>query len=413
MSTQSWKKTAAMFLTGQSLSMFGSMLVQYAMMWHITLTFQSGIYMTIFIICGFLPTFFISPFAGVWADRFSKKTIIMLADGMIALSTLILAIIFMSGYEEVWLLFVMALIRGLGQGIHTPAIGAILPEFIPEDKLMRVNGIYGSIHAIIIFAAPIASAGLLSVTTLSNIFFIDVITAILAILTVLFFVHIPKKEKLSAKEEKISYLADFKLGLKYIQNHAFLKPLFIFLGLFLILMAPSSFLTPLQVARSFGEDVWRLTALEIVFSIGMMLGGILLSTWGGFKNRIKTMLLATFWLCICTALLGLIPNFYLYLAVMGLIGIGIPLINTPFSVLLQEKVDSEYIGRVFGIFPMVSTSAMPIGMLIFGPLSDTMSIENIMVITGVISLLVAFVFAQNKKLKQAGEQTRKKEAEAI
>lgn len=74
--SSSWKRTTAFFLTGQSISMIGSMIVQYAMMWHITLTLQSGIAMTIFIICGFLPSFFISPFAGVWADRFDRKSLL-------------------------------------------------------------------------------------------------------------------------------------------------------------------------------------------------------------------------------------------------------------------------------------------------------------------------------------------------
>ena len=92
---KNWKKDLALFLGGQTISLFGSMLVQYAIMWHITLTAKSGSVQTLYIICGILPTFFISPFAGVWADRYDRKKLIMVSDSMIATATLILAFIFL------------------------------------------------------------------------------------------------------------------------------------------------------------------------------------------------------------------------------------------------------------------------------------------------------------------------------
>lgn len=398
----SWKRTTAFFLTGQSISMIGSMIVQYAMMWHITLTLQSGIAMTIFIICGFLPSFFISPFAGVWADRFDRKKLIIAADAMIALATLILAIVFLMGYEEIWLLFLMAAIRAVGSGIHIPAVGAILPQFVPEEHLMRVNGINGTIQALMMFISPIISAGLISVTSLSNIFFIDVVTAILAIVTLLLFVPIAAHER-SKQQEKVSYFEDMKLGIAYVRQHPFLKTLLVFFVLFFVLLAPASFLTPLQTTRSFGDDVWRLTALEIVFSVGMMLGGAAISMWGGFRNRIVTISAAIAWMSICTIALGIVPNFIVYLVFMGLFGVAMPFMNSPMNVIFQEKVDPNYLGRVFGIVGMISTSMMPIGMLIFGPLADVVSIESLLVITGGILVVLCLLFGRNRKLLQAGE----------
>lgn len=398
----SWKRTTAFFLTGQSISMIGSMIVQYAMMWHITLTLQSGIAMTIFIICGFLPSFFISPFAGVWADRFDRKKLIIAADAMIALATLILAVVFLMGYEEIWLLFLMAAIRAVGSGIHIPAVGAILPQFVPEEHLMRVNGINGTIQALMMFISPIISAGLISVTSLSNIFFIDVVTAILAIVTLLLFVPIAAHER-SKQQEKVSYFEDMKLGIAYVRQHPFLKTLLVFFVLFFVLLAPASFLTPLQTTRSFGDDVWRLTALEIVFSVGMMLGGAVISMWGGFRNRIVTISAAIAWMSICTIALGIVPNFIVYLVFMGLFGVAMPFMNSPMNVIFQEKVDPNYLGRVFGIVGMISTSMMPIGMLIFGPLADVVSIESLLVITGGILVVLCLLFGRNRKLLQAGE----------
>lgn len=146
--------------------------------------------MTLYIICGFIPTFLLSPVAGVWADRYNRKMLIMIADGLIAVATLILAILFLMGFDAIWLLFVMAAIRAFGTGIQTPAVGAILPQIVPKDKLTKVNGANGSIQAVIMFVSPMASAALLAVTSIEIIFFIDVITAAIAIVTLLAFVKI-------------------------------------------------------------------------------------------------------------------------------------------------------------------------------------------------------------------------------
>ncbi len=396
-----WKRNIVLFLSSQTISLFGSALVQYSIMWYITLTTQSGIMMTLYIICGFIPTFLLSPFAGVWADRFNRKWLIMIADAMIAVVTLILAIVFLLGYEALWLLFVIAAVRALGAGIQTPAVGAILPQIVPQDQLTRVNGINGTLQALIMFVAPIASAALLTMATIEIIFFIDVITAAIAILTLLFFLKIPLHQK-AASAQTTGYLDDFKKGLDYIGQHAFLKTFFIFFAFFFVLMAPAAFLTPLQVTRTFGDDVWRLTAIEIAFSVGMMVGGGIIASWGGFKNKVYTMTLASIIMGVCTFALGIVPIFWIYLAVMGVFGVAMPIFNTPTTVLLQERVDDNYLGRIFGVFGMISTSMMPLGMLVFGPLADVIEIEWLLMGTGLFMLVLALFFIRNKRLVEAG-----------
>src|SRR5512134_2369803 len=93
-----WKKKTAIFLSSQTLSLFGSMLVQYAIIWYVTLATQSGTVLTISTIAGFLPQIVISLFAGVWADRYPRKRLIIAADVLTATSTLALALFFLSGY---------------------------------------------------------------------------------------------------------------------------------------------------------------------------------------------------------------------------------------------------------------------------------------------------------------------------
>lgn len=399
---EDWLKNIILFLSSQTISLFGSSLVQYAIMWHITLTTESGLMMTLFIICGFIPTFLLSPVAGVWADRYNRKILIVLADGLIAISTLILAILFLMGYDSVWLLFVMAAVRALGTGIQTPAVGAILPQIVPKDKLTKVNGANGSIQAVIMFVSPMVSAALLAMASLEIIFFIDVITAAIAIVTLLAFLKISVHEK-AAEKQTTSYYSDFKQGIKYVNSQAFLKRFFLLFAIFLALMAPAAFLTPLQVTRSFGGDVWELTAIEIAFSIGMMAGGAIIATWGGFKNKVKTMAFAGFIMGACTLALGIVPIFWLYLAFMALFGVAMPIFNTPTTVLLQEKIEENYLGRVFGVMGMISTSMMPLGMLIFGPMADFIDIEWLLVGTGIFILILTVYLGRDKVLLEAGE----------
>ncbi|WP_044478811.1 MFS transporter [Paenibacillus antibioticophila] len=399
---ENWKRNIILFLSSQTISLFGSSLVQYAIMWYITLTTESGLMMTLYIVCGFIPTFLLSPVAGVWADRYNRKRLIIMADGMIAFATFILAIVFLLGYKEIWLLFVMAAIRAVGAGIQSPAVGAILPQIVPSDKLTQVNGINGTLQAVMMFVAPMASAALLTMATLEAIFFIDVITAAIAILTLLLFFKIPVHVK-AAAEQTTSYLADFKQGLTYIQQHPYLKSFFLFFAVFFVLMAPASFLTPLQVTRTFGDDVWRLTAIEIAFSIGMMAGGAIIASWGGFRNKVHTMAFASLIMAVCTFALGIAPFFWLYLAFMGAFGIAVPLFNTPTTVMIQERVDESYLGRIFGIFSMISTSMMPIGMLIFGPIADVIAIEWLLIGTGMLMVVMSLLLSRNKQLLEMGK----------
>ncbi|AND38168.1 MFS transporter [Cytobacillus oceanisediminis] len=399
---ENWLKNIILFLSSQTISLFGSSLVQYAIMWHITLTTESGLMMTLYIICGFIPTFFLSPVAGVWADRYNRKMLIILADGLIAFSTLILAILFFMGYESIWLLFVMAAIRALGTGIQTPAVGAILPQIVPKDKLTKVNGANGSIQAVIMFVSPMVSAALLAMSSLEIIFFIDVITAAIAIVTLMTFVKIAVHEKATAKQTT-SYFSDFKEGLQYVNSNPFLKKFFLFFAVFFVLMAPAAFLTPLQVTRTFGGDVWKLTAIEIAFSVGMMIGGGIIASWGGYPNKIKTMTLASLIMGICTLALGIVPVFWIYLVFMALFGVAMPIFNTPTTVMLQEKIEENYLGRVFGVMGMISTSMMPIGMLIFGPIADIIAVEWLLAGTGAFIILLAFILGRDQVLLEAGK----------
>jgi DHA3 family macrolide efflux protein-like MFS transporter len=399
-----WKKNAALFLTGQALSLFGTMLVQYAIVWHITLKSQSGTMMTLFTVAGFLPMFFISPFAGVWADRFNRKHIINIADGAIAFFSLLVAVFLMFGIDSYGILLFCALIRSFGQGTQTPAVGAFIPQIVPQEQLTKINGIQSSIQSLVALSSPMISGALMTFAPLQILFFIDVATAAIAISIVLFFVKSPEKEKSNPPEQKgTAYFHDLKEGFKYIRKHGYVLRMIVFTALFLFLFTPAMFLTPLQVARNFGSDVWRLSAVEITFSVGMMAGGILIGMWGGFKNRIYTMAFSMASCGILAAGLGITSHFWIYLAIMAITGVVMPLWNTPSMVLLQTSVETAFMGRVLSVFTMVSSVMMPAGMIVFGPVADAVSIDVILVATGIAAALLAVPFMASRTLHEAGK----------
>jgi DHA3 family macrolide efflux protein-like MFS transporter len=405
-----WKKNTALFLGGQALTIFGSSVVQYAILWHITLGTQSGTMMTVFSIALFLPMFFISPSGGVWADRFNKKHIINMADGAVAAASLIVAIFLFSGFDHVGILLACAVVRSLGQGVQLPAAGAFIPQIVPQEHLTRINGIQGSIQSISMLAAPMASGALMTFAPLEMLFLLDVITAIVGISILFFLVKVPgtvtpavQNNEQESGHKGIDYFHDLKEGLRYIRKHGFVFRLIVFSIAFFIAVSPTAFLTTLQVTRDFGADVWRLTAIEVVFLAGMIAGGLLIAAWGGFRNRIYTMALSCA-LCGIEAIgLGVAPVFALYLAIMGIMGLTMPLYNTPVMVLLQTKVEPAYMGRVLAVFNMVSSIMMPAGMLLFGPLADVVTIDALLIVTGAFIVLLCIPFAASKTLREAGK----------
>lgn len=397
-----WKKNTAIFLSSQAVSILGSSLVQFAITSYITVQTKSGIYATIAILCAILPMFILSPFAGVWADKYNRKTLIMVADAGIAFCTLIVAILFLTGHGSIPLLCVALIIRGLGSAIQQPCIGALLPDIVPEKHLTRINGINGSMQALFSLASPVLGAMLLSMMPLGTIFFVDIVTAVIAILIMLTAFRLPDKDQSADSAVSENYFTEMKLGIKYVFKTKFLVQFFSFSTIYFIMMAPSAFLTQVQVVRNYGDDYWYLSAIEVAFSVGMLIGGITITAWGGLKNKVYTICLAATVMGICTIGLGIRMPFTPYVIMMGCFGLALPLLNTAAMTLLQEKVEPQYRGRVFGIMTMINTSMMPLGMVIFGPIADIIAIEIILVGTGIAIILTSLLMTRAKTLCRAG-----------
>lgn len=396
-SFQDWKKNIILFLTSQSISLFGSSLVQYAIIWYITITTKSGMMMTIATVCGFLPQLLISFFGGVWADRYNKKYIIAIADSCIAIATLMVAICFVMGIESVWLLFVALAIRSFGAGVQTPTVNAIIPNLAPQDKLMKVNGINTTIQSVMLLLSPAAAGALMPLMPIGYILFIDVITAIIGV--GIFVIGVKYHHNKTEEKQEKGYFGSIIEGLTYVKNHQFIKRFLWYYAMISVLVAPIGILTPLMVTRTFGDEAWRLTLNEIVFFVGSIVGGGIISAWGGFKNKIYTLALGCF-LCgvfgVVMGIVSLMNLFVIYLLIMGFMGVIMPFFNTPAIVILQETVEEKMYGRVFSIVNIIGSGIMPLSMVVFGPLSDSISIETILIASSVLFMIVPLVFIKDK-----------------
>ena len=242
--------------------------------------------------------------------------------------------------------------------------------------------------------------------------------AAIGIGVMVFFVTVPARSRESGKKPGVrQYFAEIGEGVRYVGSEPFLKKFLVLSALFNILIAPVAVMTPLQVARNWGEGVLaviggflagpeqRLAMVEVAFFGGMMLGGLVIGVWGGFKNKSHTMALSTFFLGLSTVGLGLIADFRLYLLCMGLAGLMHNLFNPPMMATLQTKVDPAYMGRVFSVLTMLGSVMMPLSMVFWGPLGDAIPIGWLLAGTGAAVFLMGFVFVLDKTLLEAGKAT--------
>ena len=288
----------------------------------------------------------------------------------------------------------MSIIRSIGAGIQTPAVNAVIPHLVPEEHLMRYNGINATMQSIVQFAAPAVAGAVLSVGTFRATLFIDILTALLGI-GLLSCVLLPKQE---TANENVSVFSEMKAGICYSFSDKVIGKILMVYGLFILLSVPAGFMAALLVSRVYGDVYWYLTAVELVGFAGMALGGVLMGVWGGFKSRIKTFVVGLLILSLMTIGMGLSPYFILYLVLMFVYSIALTMIQTATTTIIQEQTESTMQGRVFGLMGAMYSGFLPVGMAIFGPLADMLPLQWIMVGSGTALIFVTVYLQAKSKL---------------
>lgn len=393
---KNWKRQAILFLISQCITLFGSTLVQMAVIWYVTIQTSSGVWVAAFTVCSYLPQFLISFVAGVWADRHSRKKLIIVADSLIALVTFLMVLAIPHITDKTVILsglLVMSVIRSFGAGIQTPAVNAVIPQLVPEDQIMRFNGINATMQSVVQFAAPAAAGALLTINTLSSTLIIDTVTAILGV-GLLSAVVIPKQ---AMQNKGTSVFKDMKTGIQYTLSDKLIGKVLTVYGLFIFLCVPAGFLSQLLVSRVYGETYWYLTAVELTGFFGMVAGGLLMSIWGGFKSRVTTLSVGLIAFGLLAIGMGLSKQFVLYLTLMIIYGVAITMVQTATTTLIQEKAEMSMQGRVFGLLGAMYSGFLPVGMAIFGPMADKISLQWIMIGSGIALIMLSIFVGTNKK----------------
>ena len=393
-----WKRKTVLFLASQCITLFGSMIVQMSIIWYVTLKTSSGGWVAAFTICSYLPQFLISFFAGVWADRYNRKKLIVLADGVITIATLIMFLVMpmiSSDFVLLSALLVISIVRSIGAGVQTPAVNAVIPHLVPAEYLMKYNGINATIQSIVQFIAPAVAGTVLSIGTFRSTLFIDIVTALIGI-GLLSCILLPKQE---VANDNISVFSEIKAGIHYSFSDKMIGKILIVYGLFILLSVPAGFMSALLVSRVYGDVYWYLTAVELVGFAGMALGGVLMGMWGGFKSRVKTFAFGLLILSIMTIGMGISPYFVLYLAMMFVYSIALTIIQTATTTIIQENAQESMIGRVFGLMGAMYSGFLPVGMAVFGPLADVLPLQWVMVGSGIALVLVTVYLQVKSKVK--------------
>ncbi|MBS7358220.1 MAG: MFS transporter [Bacteroidales bacterium] len=386
-------KKAITFFISQAITLFGSQIVAFAIIWYITIETSSGLWVALLIVCSFVPQFLCSFIGGALADRFPRKSLIIGADAAIAIFTLALVLmmpLFPNGSSFRIALLVIAALRSAAAGIQTPSVNSAIPLIVSPEKLMRANGINSTLQSIANFAAPAAAGAVMSLSNLQWAFCIDIVTAAIGI-SLLCFINILSSKDENQGTRKECLFSDIVGGVSYAVKTKMVGGLLLLFGIFIFLSIPAGFLANLFVARSFGDSYSNLMLVEVVGFAGMLVGGLIMGSWGGFKDRFKTLLFSALLFGLCGVFMGLSKGFVAYLIMMLLYGIPLTAFQTATTTILQENVDTMMQGRVFGLLNSMFSGFLPIGMAVFGPMADVVSLRLLIVVSNIAIIIVCSV----------------------
>jgi len=386
-----WKLPFFTFWATQALSLFGSGLASFGLIWWITDSSGSATILATVSMAALLPGILFGPVAGVLVDRFNRKAILIFSDSVSALLALALVALFWSGHIQLWHIYIINILRALAGTLQFPAVQSSTSLMVPKEQLARVSGLNQALQGLMMIAAPPLAAMLLSVLPLHTILGIDVLTAAIAIL-LLVGIRLPQPTLDHAITNTVSTVwQDMRAGFSFLIRWPALLSVMCIAALLNLMLAPAFSLVPILVTQHFAGSAMQLGWMNAAYGIGIIGGGTLLAVWGGFKRRILTALLGVTGLGVGSFLIGISPSNAFGLALTGMVMVGVmnAFANGPFFAILQATVPTELQGRVFTTLMSISMAMAPIGLGIAGPLADWFGIQLWFILGALICGLMA------------------------
>jgi DHA3 family macrolide efflux protein-like MFS transporter len=358
-------------LAGQAISILASNMTGFALsIWAFERTGSAtalGIMQSSFVV----PYLLVIPLAGVMVDRYNRKLMMMVSDLTAALGTLAVFILFAANRLEIWHFYIINGFIGLGSAFQWPAYSAVITTMVPKEHYGRANGMVSLVQAGPGVIAPLLAGSLMPQIGLTGIMIIDLSTFLLAV-GALLLIHVPQPVKtVEGQAGKGNILKEAIYGFKYI----FARPSL--LGIVIILLVANFFLgfpnsveIPLVLSRT-GNDSVILGAVQTAGALSWTLGAVLMSAWGGFKNRIHGVLIG--WSTFCAfgnILFGLGRGLGIWVPAFLVAGFGSSLGNASSTALLQAKVAPDVQGRVFSARRLLTWAPDMFTPVIGGMLAD-------------------------------------------
>jgi len=402
---------------GQAFSLLGSQLVQFALVWWLTRTTGSATMLALATLAALLPQILIGPFAGALVDRWSRRRVMIVADIAIALATLGLAVLFWLNVAQVWNIYVLLLIRATGAAFHWPAMQASTPLMVPQKHLSRVAGLNQTLSGLAGILIPPLGALAIEVLPMQGVLAIDVVTALPAIVPLLF-IAIPQPARTITPEaagRKPSLWADMREGLRFMLSWKALMMLSVVGVMINMLGRAAASLAPILIMQHFKRGALQLGWWQSAAGAGMVIGGLILGIWGGFRRRVVTQMLALILDGLVIIGIGLSPNeaFRLALVLIFFVGILEAIVMGVGGAMFQTIIPPEVQGRVFSLLMSVSQGLAPLGLLVAGPIADALGVSFWYVLTGIMiavmgasGLLVpAIVHIEDRAYQRPSPQT--------
>ncbi|MDR1736616.1 MAG: MFS transporter [Oscillospiraceae bacterium] len=388
---RSWKKQFATIYIGQAFSVLGSAAVHFSIIWWLTAKTEDAVVLTLATIAGFAPFILLGPFAGVLADRMNRKTLMMLADGLVALSSVILGAAFLINPDlPIWFAYIILFLRGIGSTFHTPAMQAAIPLLVPQEMLTKAGGWGQLIASLGNLLGPVLGAALFGIMPIAYIMLVDIFGAVFAIVCLLF-VRIPNVPR---SGETPHVFADMKLGFRAMRANKPLMAIFPAMMATNILGVPLGSLLPLLVKTYFGGDAMDSSIVELLFAGGMLVTSAVLGVWGGMKKRFLMVSIFVAVMGAASALGVAFPGgLWLFMICCFIVGGCGPFTNVPLMAYLQETTAPDMMGKVMSLIMMCMTLAMPVGLIVAGPVSKVVGVENWFIWSG-IALVVCGVICR-------------------
>ncbi len=388
-----WKQKFITVAFGQTVSLVGSSAVQFALIWWIASETQSPLMLGMSGMVAYLPVILLSPVAGVLADRVNRKLICISADMFIGLAAAVFAVIMWKAELPVWSALIVLLVRGIGSTFHQPSIQAIIPQIVPAQELMRANGWSQFMQSGAFMLGPVIGAALYAAFPLPVVLLSDLLGAAAAS-GLLAVVKIPEIRKVHEKTQK-KFLREFKEGIDVFFEDRGLFVLIVAETVCMVFFLPLASFYPLMTSSYFKGTAWHASAVELAYAVGMMVIAVLFGSVVKVKNKIFMSFIGLLGIGISSVVCGSLPPvmkiFWIFVIACGFMGAFGNVHIIPLMAYMQENIDPLKMGRAFSVVGIISSLAMPVGLLIGGPVAEKIGVHMWFLVTGIICTIVTAV----------------------